>query len=367
MKAKSLVKVQVEGQDESDFLPLFYHPKAQYWDDTDVLATDFDEESGYFKRAWMSFRCGDEVVVMIREGSPFAVLGFADGVPRVGEDILQLEALSSIRWQQSKGEKYESESGPDGAPLSLTVKAELIVEQESPPQQIDKKTIYFKQTQTLNSTQEDFDILTPYVNHTIGTHKYFTISTVQNYTNQTLYSHSKAQLHLLSVGPILFMLVATFKSKLTTSNEDFTEDCGTSDEGSCTTSDTAQWPYYPEPVWEHFDSCPGIEAALAAMVAGGTYEEHYDEFNTNISDVSVDFAVYAAIYKKELYDEVKGNPPTYDFLYNTINGIPGDFIGQAWGADLFGEQLMTNGSGVTYRAHPHTEAELQAAGMWPAE
>ena len=36
----------------------------------------------------MSFRCGDEVIVMLQDGVPVAVLGHADGVPRVGEDLI---------------------------------------------------------------------------------------------------------------------------------------------------------------------------------------------------------------------------------------------------------------------------------------
>ena len=76
---------------ESDWIPLFYHPKAEYWDDLSgkPLATAFNKGGSYFEKAWMSFRGGDEVAVMLKEGVPVAVLGFADGGPRIGEDIVQ--------------------------------------------------------------------------------------------------------------------------------------------------------------------------------------------------------------------------------------------------------------------------------------
>ena len=91
IKVKSLMKVEVEGEGVSDFIPLFYHPKPQYWDDADegIKATDFNQKGKYFERAWMSLRPGDEVRVMVREEKPFAVIGFDDGVPRIGEDIIK--------------------------------------------------------------------------------------------------------------------------------------------------------------------------------------------------------------------------------------------------------------------------------------
>jgi len=83
------VKVRIgEAGEESDFIPLFFHPKAQYWDDDEHQTQDFNEEGKYFEKAWMSFRGGDEVIVMLRKGKPFAVVGFADGIPRVGEAMV---------------------------------------------------------------------------------------------------------------------------------------------------------------------------------------------------------------------------------------------------------------------------------------
>ena len=98
---QSMVKVEVAG-DESNFIPLFYHPKEKYWDDEEGggLAQDFDETNGYFKKARMSFQSGDEVAVMLQAGVPVAVVGFADGVPRIGENAVK------ISWEKWNGEPH---------------------------------------------------------------------------------------------------------------------------------------------------------------------------------------------------------------------------------------------------------------------
>ena len=89
---KSMVKVKGDAWGESEYIPLFYHPKPQYWDDSEgsdplIKATDFNQEGKYYERAWMSFRGGDEVKVLLQEGVPKVVLGFFDNVPRIGETI----------------------------------------------------------------------------------------------------------------------------------------------------------------------------------------------------------------------------------------------------------------------------------------
>jgi len=139
IEVEPLVKVEVEGVGESEFIPLFFHPKALYWDAEDgVLAQDFDQEKGYFKRSWMSFRGDDEVVVMLKEGVPVAVLGFFDGLPRIGENILKMEDyqqrypedylhyLNMDRHGEEDDEVDSSEKGPDGLDLGLKKEIELV-------------------------------------------------------------------------------------------------------------------------------------------------------------------------------------------------------------------------------------------------
>jgi hypothetical protein len=147
-RVKSMVKVSGDWG-ESGYIPLFYHPKPQFWDDPNGnLATDYNAGGGYFEKAWMSFRVGDEVVVMLKEGKPVAVVGFADGVPRIGENLIKIVTLpptspgwfydaiiifqcdppnvyfigggsSSSSFYYSCQPISETENGPDGSDLKL--------------------------------------------------------------------------------------------------------------------------------------------------------------------------------------------------------------------------------------------------------
>lgn len=137
IQVKSRVKVTGDFG-ESDYIPTFYHPKSGYWDDETaappVLATDFDEETGAFKQAWMSFRVDDEVIVMLKEGVPVAVMGFADGVPRIGENILKMEDKETedpdnlYYLRMDRGEEAadinSTEKGPDNLDLGLKLEIE---------------------------------------------------------------------------------------------------------------------------------------------------------------------------------------------------------------------------------------------------
>ena len=119
-------QVKVTGDfGESDWLPLFFHPKAQYWDPD---SQKFNQGPNYFERAWMSFRGDDEVAVMLKEGTPVAVIAFADGVPRLGEAILEVKAIKKFYWHVWQSVQYPDDNGPDGKPLQLKLKAEKINE-----------------------------------------------------------------------------------------------------------------------------------------------------------------------------------------------------------------------------------------------
>uniref|UniRef100_A0A7C3Z9S8 Uncharacterized protein n=1 Tax=Desulfobacca acetoxidans TaxID=60893 RepID=A0A7C3Z9S8_9BACT len=87
----SMVKVEIGGKLYGEFVPLFYRPRERHWDGEEVQATDFDPETGAYKQAWMSFRVGDEVVVLLKQGVPQAVLGHYDNCPRLGENVFRLE------------------------------------------------------------------------------------------------------------------------------------------------------------------------------------------------------------------------------------------------------------------------------------
>jgi hypothetical protein len=162
IQVKSMVKVEGDAWGVSEFIPLFYHPKAGYWNDLppsgdwgpstrlipnvvstwdhfhfyygrpfEAVATDL-KEGGFFERAWMSFRCGDEVIVMLQGGVPVAVIGHADGVPRVGEDLIRFCWKNSYKvvFRACVGEVYCQGTGRSGGPLDGTPFCDDIIQGE---------------------------------------------------------------------------------------------------------------------------------------------------------------------------------------------------------------------------------------------
>ncbi|MDI6854388.1 MAG: hypothetical protein QME75_12385 [Deltaproteobacteria bacterium] len=91
IQVASMVKVEINGELHDKFIPLFYTPRAKHWDGEEVQATDFDPEQGAFKQAWQSFRAGDEVAVLLKQGEARAVLGHYDNCPRLGENAFRVE------------------------------------------------------------------------------------------------------------------------------------------------------------------------------------------------------------------------------------------------------------------------------------
>lgn len=99
-RVSSMVKVQVEGYPESDFIPLFFCPKEDFWDDPlmSLSSLDYDEENKNYKMARQSFRGTEEEVVVLLQAEnvgadpvPKFVIGFIDGYPRIGENIIKVD------------------------------------------------------------------------------------------------------------------------------------------------------------------------------------------------------------------------------------------------------------------------------------
>jgi hypothetical protein len=131
----------VKVDNGEDWLPLFYHPRSGYWSDDQHESLEYNQDQKYYEKAWMSFRCGDEVILMLREGKPYAVLGFADGIPRVGEDKVYFSFDPPPEYDYEnftigmnrdpsgiRGKIYKHDDtdpkGPDGFPLGLTLECE---------------------------------------------------------------------------------------------------------------------------------------------------------------------------------------------------------------------------------------------------
>jgi hypothetical protein len=158
----SLVKVSGQWGSTSNWIPLFFCPKKQYWDNPDVgyemgvngppvlydrpahQAQDFNKDGNYYEKAWMSFRPGDSVIVACqtdKDGgniTPLYVLGFVDigggtaqYVPRVGEDVIKWIFKGVIGYYQVSINKTYNGSdanalGPDGLKLNLLTQCKIV-------------------------------------------------------------------------------------------------------------------------------------------------------------------------------------------------------------------------------------------------
>lgn len=107
--------VEVNGQEYQE-VPVFYHPPKAYienwklnaesgihaWGTTPgqedfwLAAGALDDQKKTINRAGYSFSVGDEVAVMLMEGEPIAVIGFASGKPRRPFDYVQVEMPPQI-------------------------------------------------------------------------------------------------------------------------------------------------------------------------------------------------------------------------------------------------------------------------------
>jgi hypothetical protein len=134
LTVKSMVKVKGDWG-ESDFIPLWFCPKKKYWDSDPSLddAQDFNQDGKYYENAWMSFRADDEVAVMLQKGKPVAVMGFADGKPKVGEAIIKVggytyggSSVADAYYQAPTQPRPDvvNGNGPDGVSLNLTEEAQ---------------------------------------------------------------------------------------------------------------------------------------------------------------------------------------------------------------------------------------------------
>jgi hypothetical protein len=148
---KDCCDIEVDGEPYTE-VPIFYHiPKAyaEHWKENTEqqehwqAGGSLDEESKTICRGVYSFLVGDEVVIMLHEGVPVAVIGFADGVLRRPHDYMQvdipaqiMEILNgepvddplgpynyTIQLSNLNREDGSSPNGPDGFALNLTKEA----------------------------------------------------------------------------------------------------------------------------------------------------------------------------------------------------------------------------------------------------
>lgn len=423
---ESMVKVEVEGSGESDYIPLFYHPKEGYWDDEfadePVLATDFDEETGAFKQAWQSFRVDDEVAVMLKEGTPIAVVGFADGVPRIGEDIFILEVtvpmegidnpyyISVTNAQKTEIDEHWNISnpagwttpdvGPDGKDLGIE-----------------------KETEVATSSIGTFD-QTQYRRWFGGSGSYNLYYVKRNSVYQC-----RISVWPIVVGPLLFAIyMSNMKGRVESwyYKIDWTKNGhGVEDEEYTAGPYISGAPLYVSDQDEFSSVCLGD---------GWWNKEDWDlwfnywivnvdTYGTPTGDIAWAFedapeapsgghSIYSDPYFWEMYCQINGgvySQELYERVLSTIDSC-GDPI-EACGVSEDGATLVFSGpefqsgelmitdppegmeiqlgityffgdlygdgpgfyyednvcpDGITWKTRPHTKAELEAAGMWPA-
>jgi len=378
-------RVKVTGDfGESDYIPLFYHPKEKYWDgptgppifesgeypdiigwkSPSLLATDYNKEGGYFEKAWMSFRCGDEVAVMLKEGVPVAIVGFADGKPRVGENILKVD-LGAGYWYNAlisrvtdgyyagRKEAYAGhDKGPDGLDLGLSLECEHIT--------LKSHTAEYE-------FSDGWDFNWNYVGRIVTTEipanppfAYCRSETKQVWESGTqittyYYSKSKTEFkeyaYLVKIGPILFWIDVD-KSVYTVERQTRSENWPVS-------FDNATWDWcimvYPDYPCTGSPYAPGCLDYLAAQVIARTESGTLGTppgTQTDYGSQSSIGAVYAAIYSKELYGKAKA--------ITDRDNRPSEFIHQGYGYFYWNipySELRDLPNLPVLKVRPHTKEE----------
>ena len=368
----SRVKVKVSGN-ESDWLPLFYHPRAKYWDSGTLKALDYNKDGQYFERGWMSFRCDDEVAVMLKEGVPAAVVGFADGVPRIGENILKSK-LVGHGWDTAGKTLYTNgDKGPDNIGLGLLLKADkFIASSVSNPEQVmggagadtvhrwcvldSRETIYYPDA----SPPQDKIVVVMSI-HQTDEHS-------PNYLRKYIVTGSN---YLVPIGPILYWIqqgtgLYTYRwanRVLYTQEVQYISN---------------NWTRHTYGSPEH--DYPEAEGYADAWIASHVYDETvvYPGVTLPTTNGSSSLQqVGHALYSDKLYNKAeKAKDMPTDFIndlpmYNLLNFdtavIPGS--PPVWppvGSLAAALASVTSDVDLQFYAHPHTKSELQAAGMWPS-
>ena len=384
-QVKSRVKVTIDGQ-ETDYLPIFYHPKKKFWDDPLIMATDYNEEGGYFEKAWMSFRKDDEVTVMLKEGKPVAVMGFADGVPRPGEDVLKSAFGGQHWWQVSLPAVYpDGDTGPDQNDLGLKLPCERILRDSitspdpTPVMSVDTfshrwGTLVDRETvrTTLPGLMMDYSLLTVHCQQhaTSGSKSFYRSTTTRRYK------------YLVKIGPFLYWIEQSSGE----TNYHWGEETTGTEDGGIVGATWLRHNYYLEyltsiglnPTGAPFDF-PEVEGYADAWIVAHTTDvtDTYtlppiwpDTKRSGITDVA------QALYSKELYDrardavkmpdEFTGGNPLWWFI--GFNGyLPSPYYGLWPPIGSLNKEIEGIGDAdCAFMVRPHTKAELQAAGMWPA-
>jgi|GEM_PF-6507965 len=332
-QVESMVKVDIDGQ-ESDFIPLFFRPKDQYFDDYDQklpdapdyswvnrLAKDYDKDNKCYPAAWTSFRPGDEVVVLLQAGEPKAVLGFYDGYPRLAEAAFNvgghffyfpfMRHYGALPWEFAQA---DIPTLPDKEKLGLKYEAEKFLTVTGGGRKVRTYAL-----------RVDSDILCD-VKGGPPENGYIIYGTDASW--------SRAEYFKFTAGPYMYIVCIG---------------------GSCIGGEIQ----YPGE-WAPRDTLPfDLDVHQYGIDCDLINSEHFHLDACPMPDPNYGVAAWVALYDKEKYDNIKIEWFTGGD-YPVVNGFP-DFQYISLPESDFGAE--DPGDKVLVR--PHTKEELQAAGMWP--
>jgi hypothetical protein len=358
LKVAPLVKVEVDGETSDDFVPIFYKPKEGYWDTDDHAAQDFNEDGDYYENAWMSFRGDDEVIVQFYGDDPVAVIGFADGLPRLGEDVVYVTGESimtqieeEIRQRMSNLQEYtDGDVGPDGKPLSLKLECELILKESGIWRQTVDPPPMGQGCWFVSSTDTDYIItLHPYDDtiplvgvpggsiESVGYTSTYAVTQTSHY-KCIRYRRKREGLtyqYLVKIGPLLFCFqflnIVEYKAEKVV----FTDSAvSTRTEGGPGINLSTREIGLGGAVAEWHNTQDNIDAFWANAVDKHIHTEEDDpeespcrradyggktlDHCTKWEDEEPIRVLFAGIYTKELYDRIKGeaavNHPSVEFV-----------------------------------------------------
>lgn len=324
IKMASKVKVKV-ADEKSDLLPLFYRPKKQYWDTPEHQAQDINQAEKLYENAWMSFRGDDEVKVVLVEGKPVAVLGFADHIRRIGEDIIKIyteqhngESHNLHLQCSKKGKQYlgvdANSIGPDNVDLGLAKEAALICDSY-----IEEDTfIGCKTINQLNISCGDPNAC------------YAETSCQEYYYREWL----------VVVGPIMYIFQCWAND-----GRDYIEQLN-----GCISVTTGFTNYLRTTSPFSILAAPYSQELYDATVALGGSNSNLNAREIDENWHSIGDRGYWLDYPGFVYQE--------EFTMNIFNNIN---LNRMWADDETAFDITK----FALHIRPHTKAELQAAGMWP--
>lgn len=394
LEAKPMVKVQVSGMDESGFIPIFFCPKAQYWDGG-AGARAFDQDKNYYTQSWMSFRYNDSVMVMLQADkpgdslTPRFVFGFADTVPRIGEAVFKCGYLNKCykMFTPTAGQYTDGELGPDGLDLKLVTECERLVEAET-----ITDIPYSAAIGVTFGDHFQYEVKQQTGPPWFWYFEYSWDAYIQNlYARDTRYYWNYR--YLIQIGPILFVL-RTSTTKTITKTSAWAETVGgTHYAGSSTLYPTQAdaeaggqaWvamkeaenyalcyggDHFPTPITSDEEALAFLLCALPPIVVH-TYWGLIDYVNLSppyndpdLHDyIDTTTAIHAAI----------NTPDNQAIARNVSQWPPGEpFITQMTTAMLTSiytdlQHVRVANLDLDLYVRPHTKAELQDADMWPED